>query len=677
MHFKHLIAVLAFGLPFTTSCTDTAPAEHATRSQGSVAASRDDALVYAADSDTDTLYVFSTASETLLASVKTGPAPAQVVVGLDDTIYVTNRAGRSVSVIRRGEWKEAMRLEVGVEPTALAVTGDGKTLYVVSSTSRESPDFGTLSAFETASLSKKWEIAVGPEPRGLALLNGDKAMVSLFKDGDVVLVDLKDAKVVKSGTDVNDQLNRLPVQGSKELLGGPMAVNPVGARVRGAGALAASPDGQWVFAAASLASSQIISVEGAQMPLEDGGFLEVDGGFDGFPGREGGGGSGYGGGSCGSTAIASPALLSFTPEAVPTVDDLFNCESSTVDLPSTVMQSASQAEPLQAPRAAVVDASGAFVFVAHHDSNNVAVVPTSKRNFQSHGFDGKRFGPSVQRVVSVGAGPTGLVLMKNGTQVWVYGALDHSLTKIESENGLIVGATKTVKLGGDVLPADAVAGRKHFFSATDAKMTSVGLSCGSCHFDGREDGHVWNFTTGPRQTPMLAGRKLEQTAPLHWDGEFQGMADLSHSITRRMGGDGITLKMSQDISAYLATLPVPENPARRAEPTAGQLRGAQVFTKANCQSCHAGEALTNNGFADVGTLARGNQIANDDVTRLPQGFNTPSLIGLARTAPYLHDGSAATLKERIQRGKADDRHGLTSKLSEGEVDDLVAYLQSL
>jgi cytochrome c peroxidase len=565
-----------------------------------------------------------------------------------------------VSVIRRGDWKDAARLEVGVEPTALALTGDGKRLYVVSSTARDTADVGVLTAFDTATLARLWELAVGHEPRGLALLNGDKAMVSLFKDGDVALVDLQEPKVLKSGTAVNDQLNRLPVQ-SKEHL-----VDPMGAKVRGASALAASPDGKWVYAAANLSSSGIVST---QDPSQ--GEVMTDGGFVDFPSSKGG--SGYGGGSCGAPSISTPALLSFDTNATPVVDDLSNCHSDTTDVPPTVMTSGSDFQPLQGPRAAVVDASGQFAFVVHHDSNNVAVVPTSKRGFAtSGGFGGRRFGPSVQTVVGVGAGPTGIALAKDGTRAWVYNALDHSLSKLETQNGF-VGASRTVPLGQDVLAPDVAAGRRLFFNATDTRMTTVGLSCGTCHVDGREDGHVWNFTTGPRQTPTLAGRKLQQTLPLHWDGEFKDMTDLSHAITGRMGGSGISNDMAQQISAYLETLPSPENPMRKAERTPAQARGAQVFTKANCQSCHAGEALTNNGFADVGTR---NQVGPvQDAPGL--SLNTPSLIGLARTAPYLHDGSALTLKDRLVRGKADDRHGSTAQLSDAEMNDLVAYLQSL
>jgi cytochrome c peroxidase len=68
----------------------------------------------------------------------------------------------------------------------------------------------------------------------------------------------------------------------------------------------------------------------------------------------------------------------------------------------------------------------------------------------------------------------------------------------------------------------------------------------------------------------------------------------------------------------------------------------------------------------------------DDASLRPHGgLNTPSILSVARTAPYLHDGSAQTLRSRIMKGKQSDLHGKTSLLSDDEVNDLVAYLKTL
>jgi cytochrome c peroxidase len=77
---------------------------------------------------------------------------------------------------------------------------------------------------------------------------------------------------------------------------------------------------------------------------------------------------------------------------------------------------------------------------------------------------------------------------------------------------------------------------------------------------------------------------------------------------------------------------------------------------------------------DVGTITAASG------TRLGEaldGFDTPSLRGVWRTAPYLHDGSAATLLDVLTTRNPDDQHGVTGALSPGELADLVAYMTQL
>jgi cytochrome c peroxidase len=62
---------------------------------------------------------------------------------------------------------------------------------------------------------------------------------------------------------------------------------------------------------------------------------------------------------------------------------------------------------------------------------------------------------------------------------------------------------------------------------------------------------------------------------------------------------------------------------------------------------------------------------------LDDTFDTPTLVELWRTAPYLHDGSATTMREVLTTRNPGDQHGKTSALSAQELDDLCAYLLSL
>jgi cytochrome c peroxidase len=57
-------------------------------------------------------------------------------------------------------------------------------------------------------------------------------------------------------------------------------------------------------------------------------------------------------------------------------------------------------------------------------------------------------------------------------------------------------------------------------------------------------------------------------------------------------------------------------------------------------------------------------------------FDTPTIIENWRTAPYLHDGRAATMREVLTTYNPEDKHGITSNLSDQDIDDLVEYVLS-
>jgi cytochrome c peroxidase len=117
-------------------------------------------------------------------------------------------------------------------------------------------------------------------------------------------------------------------------------------------------------------------------------------------------------------------------------------------------------------------------------------------------------------------------------------------------------------------------------------------------------------------------------------------------------------------------------PGKLSEPA---LRGkALFFDKAvGCASCHSGPYCTDSSLTkpyklhDVGT-------GGDDPTeKMGPEYDTPTLLGIYRTAPYLHHGKAATLAEVFTKFNPKDQHGKTSQLSPPQIGDLVAFLKAL
>jgi cytochrome c553 len=187
------------------------------------------------------------------------------------------------------------------------------------------------------------------------------------------------------------------------------------------------------------------------------------------------------------------------------------------------------------------------------------------------------------------------------------------------------------------------------------------LACASCHPEGRSDGLSWRLGRAILQTPMLAGR-VEDTGPYKWTGEDSSLRESFTHTLERIGGSPLDIKASDftALAAYITSLPKPRPPSiTDAEALA---RGQKLFER-ECAACHAGEKTTDRGRHEFATTLR--------------KVDTPSLIGLAHSAPYYHDGSAIDLAALLDdRGSIHDMID-TSALTADERRDLITFLESL
>jgi hypothetical protein len=193
--------------------------------------------------------------------------------------------------------------------------------------------------------------------------------------------------------------------------------------------------------------------------------------------------------------------------------------------------------------------------------------------------------------------------------------------------------------------------------------TGGNIACASCHAEGEDDGRVWMFLrAGERRTGHLAGAGVGDGA-LHWRGELENFHALTSQIfTLRMAGPQLSDVEANGLQHYIRTMAAPSRPI--AADTNAWERGRALFERADvgCATCHSGARLTNDQVVDVGTGSP---------------FKVPSLVGLGMRAPYMHNGCAATLRDRFGACGGGDRHGHTSQLAAGEIDDLVTYLRTL
>jgi len=133
-------------------------------------------------------------------------------------------------------------------------------------------------------------------------------------------------------------------------------------------------------------------------------------------------------------------------------------------------------------------------------------------------------------------------------------------------------------------------------------------------------------------------------------------------------GNDIKERDLLDIEAFLKSI---VSPAPHDFDEAKAEAGWKLFYgKANCVACHSTPEGTGEGYFT-------NIVESPPQGLLAIGIKTPGLRGLAHTAPYFHDGSAATLLDVMKRYTSPDIPQVPSDLSENELLELVEYMHSL
>ena len=623
--------------------------------QGSTVATLGGSTSVAIDEDHNAV-VFVDLETGGLQTVPVGQGPSQLAVK-DNLLVVSNRRDRSLSVVDTNTRQVVRTIAVGPEPQGVAFLPDGNV---------------------AVTLHTRAQLAVVDVQAGTVLRRIDlpflrPSSVAVLPDGTVYVAHL-----------VSGRISRVDVNRGTVL-----------------GAIATDLDVGSKILTSSLMTSMTVAPDGDEVSA---GNISVNnettrGGFE----DSGNSNNGYLGGP-GELPAVNPTLT--------TVDTHNHVVTSTAGNPNgppvgstTCFEcppGTQMAEVGATPESALLSGLpfqlNEPVAVAYLDGGRgLAVLARGSRSV--HFFerkDGKR--ASLRQVTPVGHGADGMALSADATQLIVHNAFDLSLSVVkipdfstpEERQTMLnnrartfgppeeVAAERTLAFAAVDLPQNVAQGRKLFFDATVPGMTTgPGITCATCHAEGRNDNRNWFFIDGARNTPSLAaageGRPglLTDTAPLHWRGELAGHRELQRTVTEFMGGSGLSPVQLDQVAAFIDRIPAPD----QGEPeTAAQMdqviRGAEVFNDpaVGCASCHGGVHFTDNLNHDVGTEV-GQQDRAD--------FQTPVLHGLALTPPYLHDGSAATLEDVVDRLVRTDLMGNGSHLADEDLQALVAYLRTL
>jgi len=365
------------------------------------------------------------------------------------------------------------------------------------------------------------------------------------------------------------------------------------------------------------------------------------------------------------------------------------------------------------PHAITFSDDGRLAFVADSDSEDVLVVDAERR-----------VEVTVVRPLP-GHMPESVVWANGKLYVQERNTEDVAVFRVDdTEAGVSIApdGAPLRSLAEDPMPPELRLGQKLFYSANsdDVPLTqNHWVACASCHLEGRSDAVTWLFAQGPRDTPTNAGGLLD-TGFLFRTADRTKVEDYWQTIDVEQGGHFDAAAPSQKplltaLAAYVNQgIPAPAAPSTdaahevRGEALAAlRTRGEAVFESTGCGSCHSGPAKTDSGAGnpsldlggpavssmtaggvlvhDVGTCVTSGtvvDVTHQDIEGHPRdacAFDTPQLRGLADSAPYLHDGSAATLAEVVPiMLKASVAPGESAPaLSDDDRSALIEYLRGL
>lgn len=547
-------------------------------------------------------------------------------------VLAVNPDSSSVSLIAADTRTVLAELTTGHDPRSVAVDANGGRAYVANMGS------DTVSIVDIFQQPVVRELQVGDEPYGVVIApDGRRVYVANSGSGNVSAVDAATGELIAS-IPVEDNPRGLAITEKGNLLyvthfftGRVSVIDTATLKV-----VQVFP----TFREANLSQSIVISPSGtrAYLPQTRSNVTNADLQFD---------------------SIAFPIVSAVDLKS----GRLIRRESITLDTAD---------RPVNRPFDAAVSPDGELLYVVNAGSDDVSVVDLATGLAVTH--------------IEVEDNPRGIALSPDGGTAYVNNTLAGTVSVIDTALLEVVDTVKVTRIPS----SDTVLLGKRLFESSDRgdMARDQWVSCATCHPDGEMDRRVWLFSSGPRNTISLLG--VSETLPITWSQERDEIQDNEFTIRDFMQGTGLikdaephpALGMSNAgrsaeldaLAAFVESLEFPPNSYLNPDGTLSEQarRGREVFTslKTRCLACHVPPLYTDRTRHDVGT-------GESPAEHRGPAFDTPSLRGLYRTAPYLHDGSAPTLREVLTTGNPEDRHGVTSHLTEVELEDLESFLRSL
>lgn len=322
---------------------------------------------------------------------------------------------------------------------------------------------------------------------------------------------------------------------------------------------------------------------------------------------------------------------------------------------------------------------GSKLLVAHAGTHEVGIIdrpalerrlaekfaanPDGKKVFEDICNDLSFLSNIRERVAMPGCGPRHIDA--DGARAFAGLYYSDVLAEIDLKDG----SAKKISIGGNENLNEMRKGDLYFHDAS--LCFQKWLSCITCHTEVRSDALNWDLLNdgigNPKQSKSMLFAHFTPPSMITAVRKSANVAVRKGiqyiQFTRRPEAD------SKAIDKYLSSLRPVESPhLKNGDLTDAAERGAVVFEEAKCSRCHTGEYYTDMKRHDVGTgLEEYKGFA----------FDTPTLREVWRTAPYLYDGRARTIFDMLKFHNAGDKHGVTSHLTDDDLRDLEAFVNSL
>jgi YVTN family beta-propeller protein len=576
-------------------------------------------------------------------------------------LWVVNQDNASVSVFDTVTGTKVKEIPVGALPRTVAIADDGRVWVV-------NKGAGTLSIVNASTLAVASTVTLprGSQPYGIVFGTSNDAYVTLEATGEVLKLSNTGTPVATLAVGTNPRHLAMTAAGNRLLVSRFITRPQVGESTTSIPVLAdGAPQGGEVLVIdpVSMTLQRVITLKHSEVPdtaISARGVpnylgapaISPDGTSAWVPSKQD---------NIGRGTLRTGVNLDFQ-NTVRAISSRIDMATLSEDPPARVDHDDSSVAS-----AAVYHPNGAYLFVALETSRQIAVLDA--------------VGEDELFRVDTGRAPQGLQVSEDGRALYVHNFMDrtvgvYDLGRLADYGEDTLQLLRTLNsVGTEALSAQVLRGKQLFYDARDTRLARDSyMSCASCHNDGTHDGRTWDFTglgEGLRNTVSLRGRAGAQ-GNLHWSGNFDEPQDFEGQVRSLAGGTGLLSDaqfntgtrsqplgdkkagLSPDLdalAAYISSLNTfAVSPFRPGSGLTSEAALGRAVFLAKCVGCHSGNDFTDSS-ASTGSLHNVGTLKTTSGKRLGDtlpGIDTPTLRDVWQTAPYLHDGSAATLELAIQ-----------------------------